>query len=269
MAAVALGVPALVVWRGTRAVDDNTLHRWEQRFDVAVPHEHRGATAIRLRRNRRLRATAVAAGLLVGYMPAFVNLVDATRSAEFANPMTQEAWLVLAALGALLAEVVACHRPSGPRRAALVRRRIGDYVGPGWVGATAVLAAAAIGAAVVAPSSDAPDRGWAWVYAAGAVIAVVALAQGLRVVRDRALAVPEGPERDIDEAFRADGAHHLAGAGLALAASCAAGAVGAAAPDATVLSLLFTAVACGALGTWWSLARTTPWSVSTRRLAHA
>jgi hypothetical protein len=266
-AGVFLGVMALVVWRGSRAVDDGAVHRWERRFSVTLPDELRAEAARRLRRDRVLRTSAIAAGLLAASSPAYMNLVEPERSSDLANPATGQAWLLAAALGALAAEMLVSHIPAGPRRAALVRRRVGDYVGLRWVWAIGVLAVVAFLAATVGALGDAPDRGWWWVHAGGAVLAAAATGYGLQVVRDRAMAAPDGPGRDLDESLRADGAHHLVGAGLALAAASAAGGLGLAFHSVPAVGAVAQLVALMSLGTWWTLARSAPWSVRGRRLA--
>jgi hypothetical protein len=267
MAGVYTSVLVVLVWSGTRAVDETRFRRWQERFFTAVPDELRGETVRCLRRNRSLRTMAVAGGLLVGGLPAYVNLVAPERSSYFANPGTRHAWLMAAALGALLAETTVVSRPAGPRRAALVRRRVGDYIEPGWAWATIVLATLAVLAAVVGALGDAPDSGWWWLHAAGALLAVTAVGHGLRDLRDRAITSPDGPRRDLDESLRAESAHHLVGASIALAAASAAGALWLLFDPVELVGLLGEAVALASLGCWWTLARNAPWSVKARRLA--
>jgi hypothetical protein len=214
-----------------------------------------------------VRTAAVAGGILIGSLPGYVNLVAAERSSSFANPATQQAWLLAAAVGALVAEVLVSGRPAIPRRAVVVRRRAGDYVDLRWVVATGALAVLAVIAAGLGSRGDAPDRGWWWVYAAGGVLAIVANGLGLRVVRDRAIAAPEGPRRDLDEALRADGAHHLVGASIALAAASAAGGLWLGFDTVPLVAVAAQLVAAMALGWWWSLARHARWSVQAHRLA--
>jgi hypothetical protein len=116
--------------------------------------------------------------------------------------------------------------------------------------------------------ADAPDRGWWWAYAAAGTIAVAAVAAGLRVVRDRPLATPDGPGRAIDEAFRADGAHHVVGACLALAATAAAGVAGLTSRSAFVVVPAQLGIVA-ALATWSRFALDRRWSVPARRRAAA
>jgi hypothetical protein len=265
-AAVLSGV-LLVLWRGTRAVDDGALRCWEERFCIRLPDDLRAEAARRLRRDRALRATAIAGGLLAGSSPAYMNLIDAERSSDLANPATQQAWLWAAAFGALVAEMLVSHRPTVARSAAVARRRVRDYISLRWVWTTVALAALAFVAASAASVSDAPGKGWWWVHAVGALLAVTATGYGLRVVRDRAMTAPHGPRRDLDESLRADGAHHLVGASIALAAASAAGGLWLVFDSAPIIGLIAQLVAAMALGWWWTLARDVRWSVRARRLA--
>lgn len=267
MAGASVGFTLVVLWRGLRPVDDATLTRWEGRFSTTVPADLRGEAARRLRHDRGWRTTAVAFGLLVGAAPAFVNLIDATRASEVANPATQQAWLMAAAFGALVAQLLVSQRPSGPRRAALVRRRVQDYVELSWVWVTGALAAVAVAAAAVGAGRDTPGSTWWWLHAMGALAAVTAVGVGLRVVRDRGMAAAEGPRRDLDEALRADGAHHLVGAGVALAASSAAGAL--VLVSGPLVGLLADLMALASLGVWWEMTHTARWSVGARRVSVA
>jgi hypothetical protein len=258
---------ALVAALGLRPVTDRMLGRWEVRFHVLVPDRLRAAARRRLRRDRAVRTTAVAVGLLLGSSPAFVNLIDPARSGDFANPALGHAWLVLGALGALLAQVAVSHRrPAGPVRAALVRREIGDYVPLGRLWLTMAVAGVAVvlaTAASVAPADGVTDGEWWWFDALGAVVAVAAAGYGLRMVRDRPMVFVEGAERDLDEATRADGAHHLVGASLALAAICALDATRLVFPAPVALVAQLAAVYLAVDGL--ALARYTRWDVAARR----
>lgn len=264
IAGVSVGITLVVLWRGLRPVDEATLTRWEERFSTTVPSDLRGEAARRLRHDRAWRTTAVAVGLLIGGAPAYTNLIDRARASEVANPATEQAWLMAAAFGALVAQLLVSQRPSGPRQAGLVRRRVTDYVELSWVWVTGVLAAVAVAAAVVGAGSETADSGWWWLHAVGALAAAAAVGLGLRVVRDRGMLAAEGPRRDLDEALRADGAHHLVGAGVALAASSAAGAL--VLVSGSLVGLLSNLMALGSLGVWYEMTHLARWSVGARRL---
>jgi hypothetical protein len=267
MAGASVGITLVVLWLGLRPVGEATLKRWEERFSTTVPPDLRGEAASRLRHDRAWRTTAVAIGLLVGGAPAYMNLIDRSRAADAANPAIEQAWLMAAAFGALLAQLLVSQRPSGPRQAALVRRQVSDYVELSWVWVTGVLAFVAVVAAAVGAGSNTVDSGWWWLHAVGALAAMTAVGLGLRAVRDRGMLAAEGPRRDLDEALRADGAHHLVGAGVALAASSAAGAL--VLTSGSLVGLLANLMALGALGVWWEMTHRARWSVGARRITIA
>ena len=77
---------------------------------------------------------------------------------------------------------------------------------------------------------------------------------------------PGGELRSVDEALRADGAHHLAGAAVALAGTAVAVAVP---EDVTgwwaLAALPVSLIGLFVLGVWWTLARDSPWSVARAR----
>ena len=77
---------------------------------------------------------------------------------------------------------------------------------------------------------------------------------------------PGGELRSVDEALRADGAHHLAGAAVALAGTAVAAAVPG---DLTgwwaLAALPVSLIGLFVLGVWWTLARDSPWSVARAR----
>ena len=275
MLALAGAVLVAVLWRGCRGVDDAALAWWAHRFDVALPPDAREGTARRLRRHRSQRAVAMATGLAARALPVSVaHSVAPADASRLSTPALGHAWLMAAAVGALVAEarVARTEAPAGPARAGLVRRRVADYVDPGWATAAVALGTlAVVGALAVAAGNglaDAPDRGWWWAYAAAGTIAVATIATGLRVVRDRPLATPDGAGRAVDEAFRADGAHHVVGACLALAAAGAAGVAGLTSRSALVVVPAQLGV-MAALAIWGHFALDRRWSVPARRRAAA
>jgi hypothetical protein len=197
-----------------------------------------------------------------------MNLIDAERSSDFANPLVGNAWLFGAILGALAAEVLVIQRPVRRVASTLVRRPI-DYVDGVWI---RWVAAAVPVTTVMAAASTAFERGrwwYGWIGVGGALLATGALALGLHSITYRAALAPDGELRGIDDALRADGAHHLAGAAVALAGISVAEAVP---QDVTgwwaLVALPVSLVGLLALGAWWTIARDIRWSVDRAR-AHA
>jgi hypothetical protein len=267
-AAVAPVIALLVVWRGSHGVTTSYLAAWQARFSVEVTSGHDAFVRGRLRRARSTRAVMAAIGIVVAGMPSYMNLIDAERSSDFANPLVGNAWLFGAILGALAAEVLVIQRPARRVASTLVRRPV-DYVDGVWI---RWVAAAVPVTTVMAAASTAIER-WRWWYGwigvGGALLAAGALALGLRSITYRAALAPAGELRGIDDALRADGAHHLAGAAVALAGMSLAEAVP---QDLTgwwaLVALPVSLIGLLALGAWWTIARDIRWSVDRAR-AHA
>jgi hypothetical protein len=107
---------------------------------------------------------------------------------------------------------------------------------------------------------------YGWIVLGGAVIATGGLFLGLRAIADRAALSPEGELRAIDDALRADGAHHLAGAALALAwMSVAVATPGSLTGWWALVALAVASTGGFGLVWWWTLARNVPWSVARAR----
>jgi hypothetical protein len=207
----------------------------------------------------------VAVGVVVAGLPSFMNLIDPDRSADFANPLVQNTWLLGGALGALVAEVVVVQRPAD-RVASSSGRRVGDYVDVRWVRWVGLAIPITAALAVVSTALERSSWWYGWVGLAGAFGAAGGLLLGLRTITDRAALAPDGALRDIDDALRADGAHHLAGVAVALAGIS----VGVATPHDLagwwgLFTLLTSLVGAVALGIWWTLARDVRWSVAVAR----
>jgi hypothetical protein len=64
----------------------------------------------------------VAVGVVVAGLPSYMNLIDPERSADFANPLVQNTWLLGGILGALIAELVVAQRPVDRVASSLGRR---------------------------------------------------------------------------------------------------------------------------------------------------
>jgi hypothetical protein len=264
-AAVAPAIALLVVWRGTRAITTTFLAAWQVRFDVEVAPTHEAFVCGRLRRARSTRAVMAAIGVLVAGLPSYMNLIDAERSADFANPLVGNAWIFGATLGALAAEIVVTQRPARRVASTLVRRP-SDYVDPVWVRWVALAVPVTTALAVTSTAFETWRWWYAWIGVGGALVAVGALVLGLRAITDRAALAPGGELRGADEALRADGAHHLTGAAVALAGTSVALAV----PEVitgwwALIALPVSLTGLFVLGMWWTLARDSPWSVARAR----
>jgi hypothetical protein len=241
------------------------LASWQARFHIVVPAGEVAFVRGRLREARTTRAVLVAVGVVVAGLPSYMNLIDPERSSDFANPLVQNTWLLGGIVGALIAEIVVAQRPLD-RVASSLGRRPGDYVDLRWVQWVGLAVPLTAALAAVSTALAWGQWGYSWLGFVGAIVAIGGLLFGLRAITDRAALAPDGDLRDIDDALRADGAHHLAGVAVALAGTC----VGVATPDGLfgwwALFALFTnLVGVFALGQWWTLARTVPWSVARAR----
>jgi hypothetical protein len=262
---VAFAALLVVAW-GSRPVSERDLRRWSDRFVVSVDAETQMLVVGRLRHARVVRSIAIAIGLTIAGLPAYLNLIARDHAGSFANRAVSATWILAAALGCLVAEVVVVQRARGNRHAALQARRTGDYVSLVWLRVISGAIAVAIVAAFVATFSRVPNVVIAWAGVGGSVLAFGVVLAGLRRITDRPALAPEGPIRGVDDALRSDGAHHLVGAGVALAVTGAAIALERALDaSGTWLPLLAVPVSYWALGCWWVLARETRWNVSRQR----
>ncbi|HEX6419784.1 MAG TPA: hypothetical protein VFZ77_14890 [Acidimicrobiales bacterium] len=264
MAVLPVLVALVVLWRGLRPLRDVDLARWQARFDATIPDSDVGFVTRRLQRSRRVRSTLVAAGLAIGGLPAYMNLIDPARSAEFANSLVGSAWLFGAAAGAVIAEVVVDQRPRR-RIAALLERRPEDYVDARLVRVVMLAVPVVVALAVISTSMRSFDWWEAWVGVVAAVVAAGGVHVGLHAIADRPALDPAGPVGEVDDALRADGAHHLVGAALALAATGADAAAPSLDGAGAIPALLLTVVALLAYVWWWLLARDVRWSVRRAR----
>ena len=264
-AAVVPAIALLVVWRGTRAITPTYLAAWQARFDVVLAPPHEALVRGRLRRARSTRAVMAAIGVLIAGLPSYMNIIDAERSSDFANPLVGNAWIFGATLGALAAEIFVIQRPVRRVASTLVRRP-SDYVDPVWVRWVALAVPVTMALAVASTAFERWRWWYAWIGVGGALIAIGSLVLGLRAITDRAVLAPGGELRGVDEALRADGAHHLAGAAVALAGTAVAVAVP---EDVTgwwaLAALPVSLIGLFVLGVWWTLARDSPWSVARAR----
>ncbi len=265
MVLVPVLIAGLVWWRGWRSVDSDFVARWQERFDVEVPPDERSFVVERLERGRRVRATCVAVGVIIGGLPAYMNLIDPTRSAYFANPLVGHAWLFAATLGTLVAEVFVVQRPRA-RQASLVERRSRDYVDQRFVTAVHALAGPTLALAALATALE--WRNWeeAWIGVGASSIAAASVHFGVRAILERPALAVDGAMQDIDDALRSDGAFRVVGAAVALAAAgLTTVSVGDALGMLAIPSLVFGLLAYIGLGLWWTLARHVKWSVRLAR----
>lgn len=264
---------ACIVVAGFGRYTDEMLDRWSLRYDVAIDHPRREWIRARLHRARRVRWVAFGIGMVVGSTPIYLNVLAPERAGDAAEALrgTNAPWLA-AAVGTLLAELAVVQLPRGIRVAALERRRWGDYVGERWRVVLVALALAGVGAMGTVILGRSPDP-WSdrSVVTTGAMWAVVALflaLLGMRAIVDRPLLAAEGMDRRLDEALRADAAHHLVGSALVVSVSGAAAALMEVVPTGPVEVLLGLATWFG-IAFWWFLARQETWNVARVRWRRA
>ena len=260
-ALIPTAIAAVIFWRAMRGVRNDELQKFVDRFRVRVDEGEDQFVRARLRRSRALRLTAVAIGVLVAGLPAYMNLIAPSRSADFASPIVGNVWIAAAASAALLAEVLVVQWPAIARRTAVIEaRRPTDYVARRWTRRLWLLAVvtpllAAIGLAAGRGNDVELVAG-----AGGAMLAGVAAWVGLRQIAERPRLAPDGHRREIDDALRSYGAHHLVGAAIALATTSLSIAITAIVGEVW-LELLGIGVTYYGLGVWWAVAREQRWPV--------
>lgn len=264
----AVGAAALVL-RGRRPVTDVDLTAWAIRFDVLLTRELRPVAAARLRRARSWRSGAMAVGVLIGGLPLVVTAIAPAAASSFNTPATSMAWLTAAAIGALVAEATVAQRPQRPGRAVMIRRSTSDYVSIRWIRLVVGSVPVAVVLAVLS-SFEEPDpwgRAAVWLAIPETVLAAAAVLIGGRLLSHRPMLGADDGIRRLDEAFRADGAHHVVGAAVALAWWACASSLGVllGAPW-NVLTALASWLGVAA---WWTLARDARWNVDLARMRSA
>jgi len=265
----------LVLWSGSvlaiavgaRPVTQNQLTQWSVRFNVLVDDSTPSTLESQLRRARAIRCAAIVVGINVGALPMYMNVIDVERAGSFSNDLTAQAPFAAAALGSVIAELSLVHRPSGKRSAALVARRWTDYIDTMWIITIIACLPISLFVAFVATTGSNPHTSWLWVGPAASVLAILAMSLGVHVVVNRPANSLGEPHRRIDDALRADGAHHIVGAALALAgvATCYTLMAAINGPLGLLAGLLTYVV----LGCWYGIARTERWNVDQARLQHA
>ncbi|MEM8620420.1 MAG: hypothetical protein AAGF73_11945 [Actinomycetota bacterium] len=257
---------ALIV-AGCRPITDRQLERWAVRLGVLVKGDHERWARAQLRRARAIRWTAFALGLNIGALPMYMNVIDVDRAGDFANAAVAIAPFAGAALGSVIAEIALFQRRPNRRAATLTIRHWRDYVDRVWIIAiAAAVPLSAIAALVGSARADDVSR-LVWFGPLVCVVSLLAVTLGVRIVVNRPVVVDGAGARRIDDALRADGAHHIAGAAIALSAFALTGTLGHTLWSG-VVAIVFALVPFLALGVWHGLA-TTRWNVDQARLQHA
>lgn len=254
----------LVMVVGAWPVPEHRAARWLTRFHVVLSKEASTWVCSRLRRARSIRWASLVVGMNLSVLPMYINVIDPSRAGKFSNPLTQSSIFLAPTFGALIAELLVVQRPIGSRSAQLIRRRSRDYVNRLWTGVVIACGVVSLIAASAATHRRVWRWGFVWVGPAVALIALASITLGVRRIVNRPVMSPDGPMRAADEALRADGAHHIAGASIALAGTGAAGALALATPlgwwQLPIGMLYFLSVGC-----WRGLAVGERWSVATAR----
>ncbi|NND73649.1 MAG: hypothetical protein HKN44_01460 [Ilumatobacter sp.] len=151
----------------------------------------------------------------------YMNVIDVERAASFANDLTGQAPLAAAAVGAVVAELSLVHRPRGTRSATLTARRWSDDIHGVWLATIAGCLVVSLLAALLPRSQAGPE--WVWLGTAASCMAILAATVGVHIVVNRPAISGDDDRARLDDALRADGAHHVVGAAVALAgvATCA------------------------------------------------
>lgn len=259
-----VGTVAIVVI-GVRPITQRQLVRWSVRYNVLVDQTNDRWVSAQLRRARALRWTAFAVGLNVGMLPMYMNVIDAERAASFSNEFTGQAPFLAAAVGAVIAEVSLVRRPTGQRSALIVTRRWFDYIQRFWILAVVGALPVSLLAALYATTRAVSYSPWVWVAPVTVVFALVTITAGVHVVVNRPSVATDESERRLDDALRADGAHHVVGASVAVAGMATCSALTVALGRWGIIPALFTYVV---LGQWYAIALTTRWNVDQARLQH-
>jgi hypothetical protein len=256
-----------VVVVGSRPLGDHQLVQWSLRFNVLVDETTKDWVSSRLRRSRMIRWASFAVGINIGMLPMYMNVIDVERAAEFSNQLTAQAPFAIAAVGAVLAELTITGRRSGVRSAGLVSRHWSDYVERLWLVVIVCTLPISLIAAWIAAGNDV-DNQWLWVGPAASVFGVLATTVGVRVVVNRPASHSDTGVRRIDDALRADGAHHVVGAAVAVAGIAACSSVSHALSP-SLWGAIPMLLSWALVGIWHGIACNTQWNVDQARLQHA
>lgn len=256
-----------IVAVGVRPLSDHQLVQWSLRFNVLLDESTKGRVSARLRRGRSIRWVSFAAGINIGMLPMYMNVIDVERAAEYSNQLTAQAPFAIAAVGAVLAELTMVSQPSGVRSADLVSRRWSDYVVRFWLVVIVWTLPISLIGAWFAASQELSTR-WVWAGPAASAFGILAATVGVRVVVNRPARDAGTDARRIDDALRADGAHHVVGAAVAVSGIAACSSVGNALGPSWwgFFPMLLSWVL---VGNWYGIACNTRWNVDQARLQHA
>ncbi len=254
----------IAVAYGSRPVSDRQLTRWATRFDVVIAEDWRSHVSAQLRRVRTVRWGAIVVGTNLGAVEIYVAAIDLERAAGISSPLTKMVPFAAAALGAIAAELSLARPSGGVRSASLAVRRWTDYIDIPWIVFVGVCLPVSLAASVAMLSRPEASTQWVWLAPVGCVLAVLAITAGINAVVDRPAVSVDVDHRHVDDALRADSAHHIVGAAVALAGVVTSGAL------MVVVDgpgrLIPAVIAFVLLGVWFGLARTARWSVETARL---
>lgn len=260
-------ITVVIVAIGFAPVRDRSMVKWSLRFNVLIADAASERWLVsRLRRAKVIRWTTFALGINIGMLPMYMNVIDVERAAEFSNDLTAYAPYAAAALGAVLAEVSLVRPPKGTRYASMVTRRWTDYIERFWLVVIASTLPLTVVASWLALRRFDPD--WWWVAPLGSALAITAATIGVHVVVNRPTNAFSETTRRLDDALRADGAHHVVGASVAMAGLAALHSINDAL-GTSAWNLLPVLLMYAVLGSWYGIACTTRWNVDQVRLQHA
>jgi hypothetical protein len=258
----------LVIVAGARPISDQRLTQWSIRFNVLVSDSSAATIRRQLRRARSIRWTAFVAGVNVGSLPMYMNVIDVERAGDFASVLTAQAPFIAAALGSVAAELLFVHpRRRHRRTAGLVERRWSDFVPTLWVRCIGGSLPISLAAAIVATERNIGAGGWLWVGPAASALAIAAMTIGIHVAVNRPTLADSRHDLRVDDALRADGVHHIVGASFAMAGVATSAALTAA--FGGLAGVVFALASYAVIGVWYSLAATDRWNVDQARLQRA
>ena len=254
-----------VVALGFRRLANSDLDLWAGRFGIELSRGERTSVRDHLRRGRKIRFSAAAFGLFVGSLPAYMNVFSRDSAARFAQPLLGNAWITLAAVGAAISELFIVQRPNR-HVARLNARRWSDYAPRGPITVLVLFSASAVAVSIFAAFAAADDLWWTLFPTLICLCAVVLTGVGLRSLVNRPRESNSAEQWDLDDAMRADGAHRLIGATMAMSVFNGSLAISEATlQSAPAMGLILVIPQYLALGWWLSLASNAKWNVLKRR----